>query len=147
MALMTFRTKNKLRMAFKKSFMMMVSSAPMLMAVMMIFGLVSTFSRSSSISTYFTGSPFTDSIVGSMIGSVLAGNPIESYVIGGELLKQGISIGAVTAFLISWVTVGALAFPLEVAALGKRFTIIRNIGAFVLAIIIGIVVQWSGVGV
>jgi len=31
---------------------------------------------------------FQDTIVGSVIGNILAGDPITSYIIGGELLKR-----------------------------------------------------------
>ena len=61
-----------------------------------------------------------------------------SYIFAGELLKQGISLIAVTAFIVSWVTVGIVQIPAESAILGKRFTLIRNLTAFIFAIIVAI---------
>jgi len=55
------------------------------------------------------------------------------------LLKQGISLLAVTAFLVAWVTVGLVQLPAEVMMLGKKFAIIRNITAFIFAIIVAII--------
>jgi len=62
-----------------------------------------------------------------------------SYIFAGELLKQGISLIAVTAFIVSWVTVGVIQIPAESAMLGKKFTLIRNISAFIFAIIVAII--------
>jgi len=52
------------------------------------------------------------------------------------MLKQGISLIAVTAFLVSWVTVGFIQIPAESVALGKKFAILRNLSAFVLSMIV-----------
>ena len=86
----------------------------------------------------FSGNRITDSLIGSIAGSVSAGNPIVSYIIGGELLKNGIGLIAVTAFLVAWVTVGVIQFPAESKLLGRKFAIWRNITAFILSIIIAI---------
>ena len=80
-----------------------------------------------------------DSFIGSALGSILAGHPITSYIIGGELLEQGISLIAVTAFLVTWVTVGLVQLPVESALLGKKFAITRNITAFLFAILVAII--------
>jgi len=68
----------------------------------------------------------------------LASNPINSYVIGGELLEQGVSLYAVTAFIAAWVTIGWVQLPAEMAALGTKFAVIRNALSFVLCIFISI---------
>ena len=83
----------------------------------------------------FRGSIF-DSLIGSAIGSISAGNPITSYIIGGELLEQGISLIAITAFIVAWVTVGIIQLPAESMILGKKFAILRNLTSFIFAIIV-----------
>ena len=88
----------------------------------------------------FTNNIFIDPLIGALLGSISAGNPITSYIFGGELLKQGISLIAVTAFLVAWVTVGLVQLPAESALLGKKFAILRNVSSFILSILIGIVV-------
>jgi len=52
------------------------------------------------LATLFQGSPLIDTL----IGTLSAGHPMISYVLSGELLKQGVSLYAVTAFILSWVT-------------------------------------------
>lgn len=86
----------------------------------------------------FSQNAFFDSLLGSLVGSVSAGSPIVSYVIGGELLEVGVGLMAVTAFLVSWVTVGVVQFPAEAAILGKRFAFWRNLTAFFLSIFVSL---------
>ena len=89
-------------------------------------------------SKIFFGNKILDSFLGALIGGVAAGNPVNSYVIGSELLSQGVSLVAVVAFIISWVTVGVIQLPAEAMLLGKRFALVRNLISFVFAIVISI---------
>ena len=59
-----------------------------------------------------------------------------SYILGGELLAEGVSLLAVTALIVSWVTVGIVQLPAEALMLGKRFAIYRNLMCFLFAIMI-----------
>lgn len=81
-----------------------------------------------------------DSALGTLAGSVSVGNPLVSYVLGGELLGQGIGMVSVTAFIVSWTTVGVAQFPAESAILGRRFSFLRNVSAFFLALAIAVIV-------
>jgi hypothetical protein len=67
---------------------------------------------------------------------ISSGNPINSYIIGGELLEYGVGLCAVTALIIAWVTVGLAQLPAEISALGSRFALVRNAISFVLSIAI-----------
>jgi len=89
-------------------------------------------------SKIFTGNNLIDSLIGAIIGSISAGNPINSYIVGGELLSQGIGLIAVTAFILTWVTVGIVQLPAESLMLGKKFAIYRNILSFITAIVVSI---------
>ncbi len=76
------------------------------------------------------------------MGSILAGNPINSYVIGKNLLDIGIGLSGVTALLLTWVSVGLIQLPVESKALGIRFALVRNIAGFMVAIIMSFVIVW-----
>jgi hypothetical protein len=67
---------------------------------------------------------------------VAAGHPVASYILGGELLAEGVSLLAVTALIVSWVTVGIVQLPAEALLLGRRFAIYRNLMCFLFAIMI-----------
>jgi uncharacterized membrane protein YraQ (UPF0718 family) len=111
---------------------------PLFLGIILLLGLLRTYVPPKLISSIFRGKIFTDTILGSLFGSISAGNPVTSYIIGGELLKEGISLFAVTAFIVAWVTVGVIQLPAEAAILGKRFAVMRNILSFVLSIAVAI---------
>lgn len=86
----------------------------------------------------FTGNFLLDPLIGAIGGSISFGIPITAYVVGGELLTRGVSLLAVTAFIMAWTTVGIAMIPLEIKFLGKKFAILRNFINFFIAIIISI---------
>ena len=129
----------KLKQAIVKSAKAMYKSLPVLLGVILLVSLANTLIPKSIYSSLFSKNLFLDSVIGSALGSILAGNPITSYILGGEFLKQGISLVAVTAFLVAWVTVGIVQLPAESILLGKKFAITRNITAFVFSIIVAII--------
>ena len=131
--------KKELKQALVKSARVMYNSVPILLGVILLISLANTVIPKTVYASFFRGNPILDSFVGSAIGSILAGTPITSYIISGELLNQGISLLAVTAFLVAWVTVGIVQLPAEAALLGKRFAIIRNITAFIFAMVVAII--------
>ncbi|MCK4255430.1 hypothetical protein KAX35_00965 [candidate division WOR-3 bacterium] len=110
----------------------------MLLGVILLLGLFRVFVSKEMISSLFTGNKILDTFIGSIVGSISAGNPITSYIIGGELLKVNVTLFAVTAFIVTWVTVGIIQFPFEVSILGKRFALVRNITSFILSILVSI---------
>ncbi len=111
---------------------------PAVVGIVMIIALLDVLIPKSAYSSFFTGNVILDSLIGDIAGSVLAGNPITSYIIGGELLKQGVSLAAVTAFIVAWVTVGSVQLPIEMNMLGRRFAIARNLLSFLLSLIVAV---------
>ena len=130
--------KENIAISFYKALKSFGVTLPVLLGVFLLLGLFKTYVSPQAISSVFTGELFRDTVIGSVIGSVSAGNPITSYIIGGELLKEGVSLFAVTAFIVAWVTVGVIQLPAEASILGKRFAITRNILSFLFAILVAI---------
>ncbi len=112
---------------------------PMILGLVLLISLAQAVIPKTFYSIIFQGNIFLDPFVGSVVGSISAGSPVVSYITGGELLKQGISLIAVTAFLVAWVTVGLVQLPVEASLLGKKFAIVRNLVAFVFSIIVAII--------
>ena len=137
--------------AFQRTVKSFGTVLPMILGVVLLIGLFRVFVTNEIISVLFTGNVLRDTMLGSFIGSISAGNAIASYLIGGELLKQRVSLFAVAAFIVAWVTVGIVQFPAEAAILGKRFAVARNLLCFVLSILVSIatvltlmVLTWTG---
>jgi len=124
-----------MRKTFKKTGKMFAQVLPILGGVLILISLAIANIPKVWYGKLFTGT-LLDPVIGAAAGSVAAGNPITSYIIGGELLGRGVSLLAVTAFIITWVTVGLIQFPAESLLLGRRFAIARNVSAMVLAVIV-----------
>ncbi len=130
---------NNLKQAIFKAAKGLWMSLPMILGTVLLISLISAIVPQSFYTKIFGSNFFINSIIGDIIGSISAGNPITSYIFGGEMLSQGVGPIAVTAFIVSWVTVGLIQLPAESAILGKRFAILRNITSFISAIIVAII--------
>ena len=130
------RQNQGIRQALRKTANNFRQILPILLGVLLLMGLANVVIPKSYYRCIFTRSPLLDSLIGAIFGSILAGNPINSYIIGGELLQQGVGLVAVTTFLLSWVTVGIVQLPAESLMLGRKFAVIRNTLSFIMAVII-----------
>ena len=128
----------KLKESMQKAGKSLWNAFPSLIGVVLLISIANAFIPKSAFVLLFKGNYFLDSVMGSALGSVLAGNAVTSYILGGELLSQGVSLLAVTAFLVAWVTVGLVQLPAESILLGKKFAITRNITSFIFSIIAAI---------
>ena len=123
----------------RSSWNQFINLLPILVGVVLLMGLFNAFVSKALVSFLFSGNKALDTFLGACLGSILAGNPINSYIIGGELLEFGVSLFAVTALIIAWVTVGLIQLPAEIAAMGRRFALVRNAVSFILSIAIAII--------
>ncbi|MGX9366608.1 NifB/NifX family molybdenum-iron cluster-binding protein [Desulfoplanes sp. PS50] len=134
--------------ALKQGLRQFYALLPRLVGVVLLLGLVRGLVSQKALFALFPGRVFLDSLWGATIGSVLAGNPVNSYVIARGLLDAGVGLAAVTALMLSWVSVGVIQMPAESAALGIRFTLVRNVAGFVMAAGMSLgVIFWPGGGI
>jgi len=131
--------QQRFKQSIKKASLSLWGIFPIILGVVLLVSLANVVIPKSFYFVLFSKVPLLDSLIGSMLGSVFAGSPITSYLLGGELLNQGISLIAVTAFIVAWVTVGIIQLPAESLILGKKFAIVRNFTAFIFAIFVAII--------
>lgn len=134
-----FLDASNITSALRRSVNQFATMLPILIGVVLLIGLFNALVPAELLASLFSGNAILDTLWGACFGSILAGNPVNSYVIGGELLKRGVSLFAVTALIITWVTVGLVQLPAEMAALGKRFALLRNAICFILSIPIALI--------
>lgn len=126
----------RFKQALAGSFKSLYTILPMLLAVIGLVGLFQATVTPKMLHTVFNGSVLHDTLAGTLVGGVSVGQPFFSYIIGGELLKEGISLYAVTAFILAWVTLGIVQLPMEWALFGTRFSIVRNLLSLLFAVLI-----------
>ena len=122
--------------SLKKTARTFVNLLPIIIGMLLLTSLAITLFPEWISAGLFGGSDALDALIGASVGSVAAGHPLASYLLGGELLESGVSLIAVTAFIVSWVTVGIVQLPAEVLMLGARFAIYRNVICFFSAVAI-----------
>lgn len=127
---------HRLTRSLKKTARTFFNLLPIIVGMLLLTSLAVTLFPEQISAGLFGSSDELDALIGASVGSVAAGHPLASYLLGGELLKSGVSLVAVTAFIVSWVTVGVVQLPAEVLMLGARFAIYRNVICFFSAIAI-----------
>ena len=89
---------NSIKKAAYKAAKGLWMSFPMILGTILLVSLISVIVPRSFYTSVFSQNSLINSFVGSLIGSVSAGSPITSYIFGGEMLKQGVGLIAVTAY-------------------------------------------------
>ena len=90
-----------------------VQMLPILLGMLLLTSLILTWLPRTGLQALFGRNESLDVLLGAVIGSVAMGHPLAGYILGGELLAGGVSLIAVTALIVSWVTVGVVQFPAE----------------------------------
>ncbi len=80
--------------------------------------------------------PVLDTLSGTLAGAVSMGQGMISYVVAEGLMEQGVSHYALSAFILSWITLGFVQLPAEASVFGIKFTVYRNILTLISTIII-----------
>ncbi len=132
----------QIKQSIKKTIQVFKTALPIMVGMLLLINLLNVFLK-DYYSTVFTGNVLLDPFIGSLLGSVSFGIPVTSYIVGGELLLEGVSLLAVTAFIMAWTTVGLAMLPLEASFLGKRFALTRNIVNFIFSLIIAVLVIYT----
>ena len=79
---------NKYKVALKDTFNNLKSTVPILFGIILLISFIINIIPKSFYSVVFTGNSISDSFVGALFGSILAGSPVNSYIIGSELLQN-----------------------------------------------------------
>lgn len=124
--------------SLQKATKMILTIMPMLLAVVGLVGLFNAFVTTDMIRSLFNNTILHDVSISIFAGSISVGQPVVSYIVGLELLQKGVSLYAVSAFMLSFVTLGMLQIPLEYSLFGARFTLLRNVLALIFAVFLSL---------
>ncbi len=134
------KTRPKFSRILKQAVFSIYYMLPMILGVLGLSAILITFIKPEQVKQVFTGMPLTDTIYGLFLGAIMMGNAMLSYILGGELLKMGVSLYAVTAFLLAWVSLGIVQIPMEIEFFGKKFVIVRNAMAIIFTLITSLLI-------
>lgn len=129
--------------SLRKTLRTFLNVLPIIVGMLLLTSLAVTLFPQRIAEGLFGNGELLDSLLGATLGSIAAGHPLASYLLGGELLRSGVGLIAVTALLVSWVTVGLVQLPAEALLLGSRFAVLRNLLSFIAALAIAFVTVYS----
>ena len=132
------KEKNNIKEVFNKALKGFISMLSVLLAIILLLGIFDRYITKDILASFFISNNFIDTVTGTLMGGVLTGNPMVSYILSGELTAAGISFFAVTAFILSWVTLGVVQLPAEVEIFGFRFTFYRTLFTFITTILVSL---------
>jgi len=122
---------------------MFLNVLPILAGMLLLIGAAVALLPQHISATLFGGPALLDAFKGSAMGSIATGMPVFSYVLGKGLFDAGVGMTAVTALILSWVTVGMVQLPAESLLLGHRFALLRNAVSFALSFVTALLVSWT----
>jgi uncharacterized membrane protein YraQ (UPF0718 family) len=137
------QTENHLKDSLGKTIRTFINVLPIIIGMLLLTSLLITVFPEQISTGLFGNGDILDTLLGASIGSIAAGHPLASYLLGGELLGSGVNLIAVTALVVTWVTVGIVQLPAEALLLGTRFAVYRNIISFIAAISIAFLTVYT----
>jgi len=133
---MTKKNEQTLNKAFINSIKNFISIVPMILAIIGLIGLFQTHVTDTMLSKLFGYNDFLDVLIGTLTGAISSGNGAISFVIAKGLQAQGVSLYALSAFILAWITLSFIHLPAESSVFGLKFTACRNILTFLTTLII-----------
>lgn len=131
------------KLSLQKSAWTFINVLPIVVGMLLLTSLVLSLFPEQLYAGLFGNGDIIDSLLAAAVGSVALGHPLASYLLGGEMLKGGVGLTAVTALIVSWVTVGIIQIPAEAMILGTRFAVYRNLISFLAAIAISFLTTFT----
>jgi len=116
-----------------KTFLWLKELFPLLIWVLLLISLIINSNFINNILNWLNDN-LISIIIADIIASVSAWNAINSYIIASQFWDFNKNIIIISTFIIAWVSVWFIQIPAEIYFFGKRFTIIRNLIAFIYAI-------------
>lgn len=130
------KTKKSMMVAFK----VFKKTAPSLLAIVLLIGLIIGFLPPETISTYVgEEAGWSAPLIAGLFGAVTLIPAIIAFPLAGSLLRSGASVMTISMFVTSLVMIGTVTAPVEIKTLGKSFTLLRNGLAIAMAILIALI--------
>lgn len=138
------KSKEKTKIAFKVAKKSLLKTAPALLAMLGIVGLILGLLTPEKISSLIGAEAgIFATLTAALIGSLTLIPSLVAFPLAGSLLRSGATVMTISAFITTLVMVGIVTFPMEMKVLGKRFTLLRNglgiIAALLIALLMGVI--------
>lgn len=137
MCLSIIKSRNKSKQAVSIAKKMFLNTSAEVIGVMAIVGLLLALFPPDLIKEILGGeNKILSTIYGALVGTITIMPAFIAFPLSKSLYISGAHLVAIAAFLTTLTMVGFATFPIEVKHFGKKFTVIRNVISFLMALII-----------
>lgn len=136
-ALSALRDVPRTRTALRASVRSGLALLPGLLAVLAGVGLTMAAIPPAGVAALFQNRGTAGFFLLAGLGALMTIPGPVAYPLAGSLHRMGATLPALASFLTTLTMVGALTAPLEIAAFGRRFTLLRQSLSLILALLVG----------
>jgi len=138
------KSREKTKKAFKVAGKSLLKTAPALLGMLGIVGLILGLLTPEKIASLIGAEAgFLATITAALIGALTLIPSLVAFPLAGSLLRSGATVMTISAFITTLVMVGVVTAPMEMKVLGKKFTLLRNglgiIAALLIAFLMGVI--------
>ncbi|MCF8009336.1 MAG: permease [Halanaerobiales bacterium] len=136
-----FKDIKKAKKALVRAFIKAVNILPMLLVIIVMIGLIFGFIPPDLIKSYLgSDNNIIQIVLASLFGALTMIPSLVALPLAGSLIEAGASYTPVAAFITTLTMVGFVTLPIELKELGKKVTVLRNVFAFIFAVIIALLI-------
>ena len=136
------RDRPRTRKALQTTWKAFRALLPVLMGMVALVGFVLAALPPSLITKVFQMHDWMGYGLVALVGTVITLPGPVAFPLAGTLLRHGAEYGLLATFITTLTMVGTVSAPAEIAHFGRRFTLVRQLVSFALAIMIGLAMGW-----
>ncbi|HKL43863.1 MAG TPA: hypothetical protein VJ892_01145 [Candidatus Absconditabacterales bacterium] len=129
----------RLTYSLKQTWNSFLINIPIILGILILISILQVYFPLENILSF--GNKIFSIFLADLLAGLFSGNPINSYILAGEIGFSIETIFLISVFLVSWITVGLVQIPAESYFFGIRYSIIRNILSFLFAILGGFLIM------
>ena len=135
------KDKKKAKKAVISALIKFLNLLPMMLIIIVMIGLIFGFIPPELIKTYLgSDRNILEVVAAALFGAVTMIPSLVALPLAGSLIEAGASYTPIAAFITTLTMVGFVTLPVELKEMGKKLTILRNVFAFIFAIIISLLI-------
>ena len=135
------KDKKKAKKAVISALIKFLNLLPMMLIIIVMIGLIFGFIPPELIKTYLgSDRNILEVVAAALFGAITMIPSLVALPLAGSLIEAGASYTPIAAFITTLTMVGFVTLPVELKEMGKKLTILRNVFAFIFAIIISLLI-------
>ena len=134
-----YKDKDKTKRSLKIAKGQFLNIAVDIVSILALIGLFFAVVPNGLIKSFMGGGSYlTSTFFGALFGTVTIIPAFVAFPLSASLVDSGAYLVAVAAFITTLTMVGFATAPIEIKHFGKKFTLIRNVASFLVAILIAV---------